>query len=400
MSSTPERREVTTAGAASAAVIDVIVAAAALGGSLVLMAHGPTGVTGSASRGLDLLGVILVVGSAAPIVVWRRAPLGVFTLCAGASVLLAAFGYAIGFPLGATAVLYFLAAGGDGARSWTHRTTAAVIVAFVAYLVATATAESAFPGIEFLHTALAWAVAWFAGERTRLRRDQVADLTDRAARAEHEAERERLLAVAEERARIARDLHDSAGHAINVIALRAGSARLRHRQDPDRSLAALEAIEDLARQTAADIDRFVGSLRDTDPTNEAVEAPPGLASLPTLVDQHGAAGLAVTLDTAGTPRQLGIGADQAAFRILQEALTNAARHGVGTARVELGFGDEALEVVVTNPLRPGAPARNRGGHGLVGMSERAALLGGDLAAEGSAGAFHVRARLPYGGPRP
>ena len=89
----------------------------------------------------------------------------------------------------------------------------------------------------------------------------------------------RLLAAAEERARIARDLHDSAGHAINVIAVRAGAARLRHHEDPDRSLAALEAIEELARRTAADFDRIVEALRETNAAG-AVEAPPGLASLP------------------------------------------------------------------------------------------------------------------------
>jgi len=243
-------------------------------------------------------------------------------------------------------------------------------------------------------------VAWFAGERTRLRRDQLADLMERAAQAERDAERERLLAVAEERARIARDLHDSAGHAINVIAVRAGAARLRHLEDSDRSLAALEAIEELARQTAADIDQFVGALRDTCATNGAVEAPPGLASLDTLVAQHADAGLDVTLDTAGIPRQLGASADQAAFRILQEALTNAARHGLGTARVELSFGNEVFEVVVTNSFPPEVSAHNGGGHGLIGMRERASLLGGDLDAEGSAGAFRVRARLPYGGHGP
>ena len=145
-----------------------------------------------------------------------------------------------------------------------------------------------------------------AGTRLRReqRREQLAELRDRALRAEREAERERLLAVAEERARIARDLHDSAGHAISVIAVRAGAARLRHQQDPDRSLVALEAIEELARQTAAEIDQLVGTLRDGGSANGVVEGPPSLASLETLVAHHQAAGLEVTLDTAGAPRPL------------------------------------------------------------------------------------------------
>jgi len=397
MSLTPPAFRASTAGAASVAVVDLAIAAAAGGGSLALVSHGASGLTRSGSGGLDLLGVVLVMLSAAPVAVWRRASLGVFALTASASVLLAGLGYSIGFPLGAATALYLLAASREQARSWNGRTTAVVVGFFVAYVGATAVAQAGFPGIEIFHTALAWAVAWFAGERTRLRREQLGDLTERAAHAEREAERERRLAVAEERARIARDLHDSAGHAINVIAVRAGAARLRHHQDPDRSLAVLEAIEDLARQTAGDIDQFVGALRDNDSINGAVEAPPGLASLDMLVAQHAAAGLDVTLATAGTPRQLGPGADQAVFRILQEALTNAARHGAGTARVELGFGNEAFEVVVINPLPPDMAARNGGGHGLVGMRERASLLGGVLTADESAGTFCVSARLPYGG---
>jgi signal transduction histidine kinase len=270
----------------------------------------------------------------------------------------------------------------------------------VAYLGAAAAAQGTFPASELLHTGLAWAVAWFAGERTRLRREQLAELNDRALRAEREAERERLLAAAEERARIARDLHDSAGHAISVIAVRAGAARLRHHQDPDRSLPALAAIEELARQTAEEIDQLVGTLREGGPANGAVEAPPGLASLDTLLAHHQAAGLEVTFATAGPPRPLAAAADQAAYRILQEALTNAARHGAGSARIELAFGEMAVELSVTNPMPAGGAPRSGGGHGLVGMRERATLLGGSLDADRANGAFRVRARIPYGAHRP
>src|SRR5262249_53333000 len=149
-----------------------------------------------------------------------------------------------------------------------------------------AAAQQAAPGSELLHSGLAWAGAWFAGERTRLRREQIEDLKAHALRAEREAERERLLAAAEERARIARDLHDSAGHAISLIAVPAGAARLRHRQEPDRSLAALEAIEEVARQTAAEIDAMVGSLRESGSDNDVAVLPVGLASLDRLIARH------------------------------------------------------------------------------------------------------------------
>lgn len=383
--------------------IDIGFGAAALGAALALslaLLNGWADRTVHPGPGaLGVFGLAVVALSAAPVIGWRRAPLGVFVLTASASTLLAGFDYPMGFPVGPTVALYLLAASREEASPWTKRSTAIVMALLVSYLAAVAAARGRFPGIELFHIGLAWSAAWFAGERARLRREQLAELAAGVAAAEREAERDRLLAVAQERARIARDLHDSAGHAINVIAVRAGAARLRHYQDSDRSLAALEAIEDLARHTAAEIDHFVGALRHRGPDDNAlkptVETPPGLASLGSLVAQHAASGLEVTLGTDGPPRPLTSGADQAAFRILQEALTNAARHGVGTARVDLGFGDDALEVTVTNPVPAGSVSRASGGHGLIGMRERATLLGGDLVTERSGGAFRVSARLPY-----
>jgi signal transduction histidine kinase len=221
-------------------------------------------------------------------------------------------------------------------------------------------------------------------------------LRERALRAEREGERERRLAVAEERLRIARDLHDAAGHAVNVIAVRAGAARMRG--DPDLSRAALEMIEETARHTAAEIDGIVGTLRDPGSSNGAADAPLGLASLNTLVARHAAAGLDVSVATEGKPRQLESAVDQAAYRILQEALTNAARHGTGVARVELAFGNAALELGISNAAPGGSAPRANGGHGLIGMRERATLLGGSLDAERANGSFRVRAHLPYEGP--
>jgi signal transduction histidine kinase len=382
----------------SRALLGVAIAAA-LVGTLSQLAHGGFTPTRPGSGGLDLVGVVLAVCSTAPLLAWRRFPLGVFTATSAASVLLAGLGYPLDLLLGPTVALYLLAASREPQAPWSGRTTAAVVGLLVAYLGATAAAQAAFPGVALLHTGLAAAGAWFAGERTRLRREQVVELRDRAVRAEREAERERLLAVAEERARIARDLHDSAGHAISVIAVRAGAARLRHHQDPDRSLPALAAIEELARQTVEDIDQIVLTLREG-AANGAVKAPPGLASLDTLIAYHATTGLNVACDSDGAPRPLSGIADQAAYRILQEALTNAARHGTGSARIALAFGDEALDLTVTNPVATTATApRPGGGHGLIGMRERATLLGGTLDLSQDNGAFRVHARIPYGGHR-
>jgi signal transduction histidine kinase len=183
-----------------------------------------------------------------------------------------------------------------------------------------------------------------------------------------------------------------------VIAVRAGAARLRHDEDPDRTRAALQEIEDLARRTAGEIDHIVGTLRDRG--HGGVEAPPGLASLGTLVDQHTRAGLDVSVEVSGPEQRVGDAADQAAYRILQEALTNAGRHGAGSALVTVAFTGIGLELTVTNPVAPTGTAQPGGGHGLVGMRERATLLGGDLDAGCRDGTFRVEARIPGGDAAP
>jgi signal transduction histidine kinase len=382
----------------SAALVDGAIAAAALAGSLSQLSHGGFRFDSShlGAGALDWTGGLLVACSTVPLVVWRRAPRAVFAFTAAVSVLLGGLGYPIELPLGPTAALYLFAAGRDEEQPWTRRSTGTVFALLLAYLGAIAAGGGGFPGSELVHTGLAWAVAWFAGERTRLRRERLAELRERALRAERDAEGERRIAAAEERARIARDLHDAAGHAINVIALRAGTARLR--RDPERSQAALEAIEELARKTVGEIDQIVGALRDRGSANRAVDAPPGLASLDTLVARHAAAGLDVSVASEGEPRQLESPVDQAAYRILQEALTNAARHGTGAAQVGLAFGSAALELTISNAAPGDSSPRANGGHGLIGMRERAALLGGHADAGRVNGVFRVRARLPYEGP--
>jgi signal transduction histidine kinase len=375
------------------ALLDAGIAAVAFAGTLAQLRHGGVFPSRPGLGELDATGIVLAAGSSVPILTWRRSPLRVLVVTASAGVLLAGLGYPIDLLLGPTAALFLLAASRDRQAPWTGHTTGIVIGLFAAYLAATALAQPGFPGVGLLHTGLAWAVAWFAGDRTRLRRALVADLHDRTLRAERDAERDRQLAIAEERARIARDLHDSAGHAISVIAVRAGAARLR--QDPDRSRRALAAIERLARQTAEEIDQIVGTLRDGGQADGAVEAPAGLASLGTLVARHTSAGLQVTLEVSGDPRPLGAAADQAAYRVLQEALTNAARHGSGDARVRLVYGDTAVELTVTNPVPVHTPHRSGGGHGLIGMRERATLLDGSLSTERANGTFRLHARIPY-----
>lgn len=162
---------------------------------------------------------------------------------------------------------------------------------------------------------------------------------------------------------------------------------------------ASEAIEEVARQTAEEIDHMVGTLREGGSPNGSVEAPAGLASLDALIAHHRDAGLEIALDVSGPRRRLGAAVDQAAYRILQEALTNAARHGAGRAAIRLALGDEAVELSVTNPMPTPRRRSSTMGHGLIGMRERATLLGGSLEAESANGLFCIRARIPNGGHR-
>lgn len=380
----------------SRSLLDAAIAVAALAGTLTLVRHGGIGPARPGAVELDLVAIALAASSTVPIIAWRRFPLAVFLVTGASSVVLAGLGYRIDLLLGPAVALYLMAASREPTATWPWRSTASVLGLLVAYLAATANAQRAIPDIELVHTGLAWAVAWFAGERARLRRAQLADVIARADRTQREAEQDRLLAASEERARIARDLHDSAGHAINVIAVRAGAARLRHHEHPERSLAALEAIEELARQTAEEIDQIVGTLRERGSATRVIEAPSGLASLDTLVRRHREAGLEVTIGASGERRRLPPAIDQAAYRILQEALTNAARHGTGSAEVHVAFNDESLELTVTNPMRASPLSPPTGGHGLIGMRERATMLGGTLYAKGADGIFRVLARLAYG----
>src|SRR5262249_5077558 len=125
------------------------------------------------------------------------------------------------------------------------------------------------------------------------------------------------------------------------------------------------------------------------------EAPLSLASLGGLIGQHADAGLDIAYTSAGTCRPVSRAVDQAAYRILQEALTNASRHGAGTARVETEYGPRELELRVTTSVRKHHATESTSGHGLVGMHERAAALGGTLDIERNNGTFMIRARLPY-----
>ncbi len=366
-------------------LVDAGLAAASLAFALGTMSRGGNF---EGDRRLDLLGGALAVLASAPLAARRLAIVPVFALVTATTAAIYGLDYGLGPPVGFAVALYSLAERRDrvGART----STVALVASAVVLLGPHAVRGELVP--QLLLGSVIWAAAWFAGDRARLRRERLAELEERALRAEREAERERRLAAAEERTRIARDLHDSAGHAINVILVQAGAARLLQGSDPERSRVALETIEAVARETLGEIDQLVRALREDAPAEE-VEPPPGLAALDTLVERHRSSGLALTLTVEGPRGPLAPGVDQAAYRILQEALTNAARHGGGDAEVRVAFDPRGIEITVTNVV--GSEEAGGGdGHGIVGMRERASLLGGTLEAGRRNGRFRVRARLP------
>jgi signal transduction histidine kinase len=373
--------------------LDVLLALAVFAISVALLGRGETD-----GRGLDALGVLLAALASLPLVARRRAPLAVFALAASASALLQALGYPPGPPVGPTVALFFLALTPQATRAPGWVVASVVGGLFVVHVGAVGIGQDRLPAVPVLFGVLVWGGAWVLGDRLRMRRARIAELQERALRAEREAERERRLAAAEERTRIARDLHDSAGHAINVILVQAGAARLLGERDPERSRAAIETIEDVARETLGEIDHLVRALREDGPATDAVEPPVGLVALDTLAERHRSTGLDVTVRSHGSRRPLPRGVDRASYRIVQEALTNAARHGTGGAEVDLVFEPEFLELAVRNPTRAGTGA-DGGGHGIVGMRERAALLGGTLETSAAGGVFQVKARLPLDGRR-
>jgi signal transduction histidine kinase len=236
-------------------------------------------------------------------------------------------------------------------------------------------------------------VPWLVGQALRRERRRTAQLRELAL--DLAAEREGLarVEVAAERARIARELHDIVAHSMTVVAVQADAAEKLLDRDPERARPPLAAIQETARSALTEMRRLVGLLRETD--EDAPRTPqPGLEALDRLVDDVRASGLPVTLEIVGEVRPLPGALDLTAYRIVQEALTNVRKHaGPAHARVVITHAHDLLTIEVHDD---GGGARNRGGggHGLVGIQERIALVGGDLDAGATAEGFVVHARIP------
>jgi signal transduction histidine kinase len=240
---------------------------------------------------------------------------------------------------------------------------------------------------------------WSAGRIVRSRRRLAAVLAEKNVLLEQEQEARALQAVAEERTRIARELHDVVAHSVSVMVMQAGAERRALGDERPDTREVLDVIEQTGRQALGEMRRLLGMLRKDD--DELALAPqPSLEYLETLVSQVREAGLPVELEVEGTPVALPAGVDLSAYRIVQEALTNALKHaGPARARVRVRYRRDEVELeILDDGAGEDVTAENgAAGHGLVGMRERVSLFGGDLDAGGRReGGYAVRARLPIG----
>lgn len=294
----------------------------------------------------------------------------------------------LGFLLVFFVSLYSLGRWSRGTAGWVGG--ALVLAYIVAFSLGDAHAQRASVGPEDIGFATLFVgTPWAAGVAIRLRREREQTLL---VESEH--------AVARERARIARELHDVVSHAISVTVLQARGGRAMVGRDEDAVRRALDSIEQTNTAALSDMRRLLAVLRDTDSEGgDGRAAPqPSLANLEQLVEQVRKAGLPIELSIEGEPGPVPPGVDLSAYRIVQESLTNVMKHsGEGaTAMVTIAYSADDLHVTVVDDGRGAAAPPNGTGHGLAGIRERVAVVGGTVVAEpGIAGGFEVRARLPY-----
>jgi signal transduction histidine kinase len=247
------------------------------------------------------------------------------------------------------------------------------------------------------------AVAWATGNAFRGRGARELELEGRAARLERERDESARVATGEERVRIARELHDVVAHSISLMLVQVGGAREIMGLEPETARVTLSSAEHTGREALAEMRRMVGILRHPG-TDGALAPQPRLTDLGDLVEHAGAAGLAVDTRIEGAVTPLSPGVELAAYRIVQEALTNTVRHARGAAHARIHVRYEPHEVEVTIADDGAAPAGEPSGapgHGLIGMRERVALYGGSLdAGRAEHGGFVVHARIPTAGDGP
>jgi signal transduction histidine kinase len=374
-------------------VADVLLAALVMAVTLPQQWQTPPDSEGVVFRDPSVVGFLLSLLASAPLAWRRRAPLTVLALTGigAATYELAGFATSIA-PFGMLVALYTVGAHCSRRDS---RIAAALSGLLLVIVLAGVRWEVTIGNI--ISNFTLFAMVWLIGENLQTRRAYVASLEERALRAEQTRAAEAERAVAEERTRIARELHDVVAHSMSVMVVQAGAARRVVDVNPAQASDALRAIEETGRDALAEMRRLLGVLRE-DATAASLAPQPSLQELPSLISHVAESGLAVTLTTEGAPRALPASVGLSAYRIVQEALTNALKHAgpSASALVTVRYRPDDVEIEVADDGR-GVNASSNGaaGHGLLGMRERVGVCGGELTAGPRAGGgFVVRARLP------
>jgi signal transduction histidine kinase len=348
----------------------------------------------------DGLGYVLLTAGGLILLVRRRWPVAVFLATTAIGLVYYAAGYPDGpATIGLFVATYTLTAEGDGRRSL-RLAAAGIAVLAVGWLLA-ADLESFNPAGWVLFRIGTAVMAATLGESVRGRRVLAAEAVARAERAEQTKEEEARRRVDAERLRIAREVHDTVAHAIAVINVQAGVTAHVLDKRPEQARETLVTIEQTSARALGELRATLGMLRDADDRRGPT---PGLGQVEELVGMAREAGLDVKLEVASPPRELPSAVDQAAYRILQESITNVIRHaGPARVTVSLTYGPDELELRVADDGRGPRDAGHgaEGGQGIVGMRERVALLGGELTTGARpGGGFQVRACLPLPPPDP
>jgi signal transduction histidine kinase len=249
---------------------------------------------------------------------------------------------------------------------------------------------------DWVWVTIVFGIAWLIGFAFGGKFKEAEEARERARRAEREREERARLAVADERARIARELHDVVGHSVSVMTVQASAVRRLLKPEQEREREALLVVEQTGREALAEMRRMVGVLRRPEEA-PALAPQPSLEHVEKLVEQARESGLPVELKVEGEAVQLPAGVDLTAYRLVQEGLTNALKHAKAEhAEVLVRYADGHVELTVSDD-GPGGGGGDSGGHGLVGMRERVSVYGGELeAGPRPEGGFQLKARLPVG----
>ena len=337
--------------------------------------------------------VALVLLQTLPLLVRRRYPLPVLAAVLSASI---ATQFVVGSmpPFALGLALYTVASHTE--RRVALRAGVVTLVVLVVLLLA----RDGFDAREsVVHLIVFAAAAWILGDNVRTKRAYYRELEERAERLESEREENIRRAASQEQERIARELHDVIAHSVSVMVVQAAAANDVFERQPERAREALRSIEESGRSALTELRRLLGIVRAHE--RERLAPQPGLAALEELIEQVRGTGLEVELKLDGELGELPSGVDLSAYRIVQEALTNTLKHAsADRARVQMGRRGHELSIEVSDDgSGPGETAGN--GHGLIGMRERVALLGGELEAGAQAGGgFAVKVRLPIGQKEP